>query len=73
MPENTTQFKGNSSNIFGYDQHVERNGVKNKIDKLIPHQMQWMEHDSIRHQIIDNGFKRSENVNVGSEKKLEDV
>jgi hypothetical protein len=41
MPENTTQFKGNSSNVFGYDQYAERNGVKNKIDKLIPHQMEW--------------------------------
>ena len=50
MPQNTTQFKGNSSNIFGYDEHTDRNGVKNKVDKLIPHQMQWTDHDSIKHQ-----------------------
>jgi hypothetical protein len=50
MPENTTQFKGNSSNIFGYDEHADRNGVKNKVNQLIPHQMQWTDHDSIRYQ-----------------------
>ena len=24
--------------------------VKNKVDKLIPHQMQWDQHDSVRYQ-----------------------
>ena len=49
-PENRSEFKGNSSNIFGYNEKVERNNVKNKVDKLIPHQMQWDQHDSVRYQ-----------------------
>lgn len=50
LPENTTEFKGNSSNIFDYNEKVERNMVKNKVDKLIPHQMQWDQHDSVKYQ-----------------------
>ena len=57
MPENTTHFKGNSSNIFGYDEHVDRDGVKNKVEKLIPHQMQWTDHDSVRHQDSTSNHK----------------
>lgn len=49
-PENRSEFKGNSSNIFGYNEKAERNNVKNKVDKLIPHQMQWDQHDSVRYQ-----------------------
>ena len=49
-PENNSEFKGNSSNVFGYSEKVERNMVKNKVEKLIPHQMQWDQHDSIRYQ-----------------------
>lgn len=54
MPENGTRFTGNSSNIFGYDSHADRNGVKNKVEKLIPHQMQWTDHDSVRYQDASN-------------------
>ena len=52
QPENNTEFKGNCSNIFGYDEKTNRNQTKNKVDKLIPHQMQWDQHDSVRYQDV---------------------
>jgi hypothetical protein len=58
LPENQAQFKGNSSNIFGVEEKTERNEGKNKVDKLIPHQMQWTEHDSVRNQDVGDGQQR---------------
>lgn len=30
-PENNSEFKGNSSNVFGYNEKVDRNMIKNKV------------------------------------------
>lgn len=41
---------------------MDRNGVKNKVTKLIPHQMQWTEHDSVRHQGL---VSQGNNIGIG--------
>lgn len=49
LPENSTQVKGNGSTIFGFDQKDQHNNP-NKLSKLIPYQMEWDQHDSVKYR-----------------------
>ena len=64
QPDNKTEFKGNCSSVFGYDEKANRNMVKNKIEKLIPYQMQWDEHDSIKNQDAVDPKNRTNPLNI---------
>jgi hypothetical protein len=43
-------MKGNASQLFDFDAKDQNNTGKKDQIVLIPHQMQWDQHDSIRYQ-----------------------
>lgn len=43
-------MKGNESQLFDFDRNVQsQQGVRGEKVVLIPHQMQWDQHDSIKY------------------------
>lgn len=42
-------MKGNASQLFDFDSKIQSSGTKKDQPALIPHQMQWDQHDSIRY------------------------
>jgi hypothetical protein len=54
LPFNTAQLKGNSSRLFDLDQRIKFNEEGNiPLAPLIPHQMNWDQHDSIKYSHIN--------------------
>lgn len=47
-------MKGNASQLFDFDSKVQSSAVKRDQPVLIPHQMQWDQHDSIRYHHKQN-------------------
>jgi len=43
-------MKGNQSQLFNFDEKVQIHEAKRNNSVLIPYQMQWDQHDSIRYQ-----------------------
>lgn len=49
LPYNQSHIKGNASQLFDFDAKVQTSVDKKDQPVLIPHQMQWDQHDSIRY------------------------
>lgn len=61
LPYNTSEIKGNSSRLFDFDVKVKAKTEKTiSMAPLIPHQMQWDQHDSVKYaHINDNTTKET--------------
>lgn len=52
---NTAEIKGNSSRLFDFDIKVKAKTEKAiSMAPLIPHQMQWDQHDSVKYARIND-------------------
>ena len=50
LEQNNIPIKGNSSRLFGFEERAKvQTETSINLSPLIPHQMQWDQHDSIRH------------------------
>jgi hypothetical protein len=68
LPYNNTASKGNTSRLFDLDERVKPNTEQIiPLAPLIPHQMQWDQHDSVKYAHINNPNKqndrKTENIN----------
>lgn len=52
-------MKGNASQLFDFDANTQLTSAKKNHPVLIPHQMQWDQHDSIRY----NHHKQNNMIN----------
>jgi hypothetical protein len=54
LPLNNAQLRGNSSRLFDLDERVKARGEETvPLAPLIPHQMSWDQHDSIKYSHIN--------------------
>jgi hypothetical protein len=67
LPLNTAQLRGNSSRLFDLDERIKLTGEDSTpLMPLIPHQMNWDQHDSIKYAHINPHREAKEQTVVNS-------